>query len=55
MVRVAQSDTVGVLVTLTHTGKLTGVGTAVGARYIPAASIVPKVLFPPLTPLTDQV
>ena len=37
-------------------GSLAGpVGTAVGARYIPAASIVPKVLFPPLTPLTDQV
>jgi hypothetical protein len=55
MVTVAQSEVVGVLVTRTHTGKVAGVGTMAGARYSPAASIVPKVLFPPSTPLTDQV
>ena len=55
MVTAAQSAIVGVLVTRTHTGKLAGVGTVAGARYNPAAPILPKVLLPPSIPLTDQV
>ncbi len=49
----AEADASAVLTAVTLT--LAGEGTATGARYKPAALMVPRVELPPVTPFTFQI
>jgi hypothetical protein len=55
IVTLAESDFVGSATEIAVTVTVGGTGTLLGAVYRPFVSIVPTVLFPPVTPFTCQV